>query len=56
MVRIFRNKQPSTKLAGVVYVLQEKDKSVGGTVLMLVRRPRLPPSHGHSADRGSHIR
>ena len=41
MVRIFRNKQPSTKLAGVVYVLQEKDKSVGGTVLMLVRSPRL---------------
>ena len=58
MVRIFRNKQPSTKLAGVVYVLQEKDKSVGGTVLMLVRSPRLPPLAwaSHRPDRGGRIR
>lgn len=36
MVRVFRSKQPSAKLAGVVYVLQgERDKSIGGTVLML---------------------
>lgn len=36
MVRVFRSKQPSAKLAGVAYVLQgERDKSVGGTILML---------------------
>ena len=36
MLRVFRSKQPSATLAGVVYVLQgERDKSVGGTILML---------------------
>ena len=41
MVRVFRSKQPSTKLAGVVYVLVgERDKSVGGTVLMLGKDTR----------------
>ena len=36
MARVFRSKQPSTKLAGVVYVLQgQRDKSIGGTILML---------------------
>jgi hypothetical protein len=36
MVRIFRSKQPSTKLAGITFVLQgERDKSVAGTIFML---------------------